>query len=446
MKSNKHNPLEDVLNLPSTALQRKHSPKKLSRSNSTTKGLKKELQDCLSKLETGEFIKKLKESSYVYTKKRIANFFDDHATVILKEVPRIRKLLIALEQTTDAQHINKEYKEILTKFCPPLFELIKKDDLYNLKAELRSLKEDMNPILEQLKDRTKELCAYIASDPLMSFKENNIKHRETVVEVLKEVNEELRRGIEGVRLMLKTRKEMHEKLVSQFMIRSNVHSSSESVKEITKLTSQLKEARSCASNYKSRIEELEKENGELNNELRQARDELQVLENANKASEQMIKDLKEQHEVDTRKYIEQCNKCNVVYNETIKTESKHMNYIESPLPQRKESPMVLEEECSELNKDEIEDIKKEEQQMTSRFGGMSDRFTENDTTIIIPKKKELLNKTVGDIANEFNNNKQKLKDSIKEMKERIERITGRRKNSSMNTKRLSHNNSLSYFK
>jgi len=86
--------------------------------------------------------------------------------------------------------------------------------------------------------------------------------------------------------------------------------------------------------------------------------------------------------------------------------------------------------------------KNEEPQMTSRFGGSempNDRYSGNDTTIVAAKptqSQELkINKSVGDLKlksvvlqenSEYYKNKQKLKESIKGIKDRIGKITNSR--------------------
>eukprot|EP00826_Nyctotherus_ovalis_P010224 TRINITY_DN12715_c0_g1_i2.p1 TRINITY_DN12715_c0_g1~~TRINITY_DN12715_c0_g1_i2.p1 ORF type:complete len:529 (-),score=106.81 TRINITY_DN12715_c0_g1_i2:115-1701(-) len=505
MRSNKSSlrtPLEDVLNLPSLSptnavessfqqkepLQRKSSYKKLAKPEAKVKGLKKELEDCLIKLESGEFIRKLKENSYLYTRKKLEDFFDEHASAIALEIPKIRKLLLCLEKPMSGENqrnVLSEYKEILAKFCPPLFEVVRKDCLANLKAQASNFKEEksvdkeMDWALEQLMDRAKELCSYIASDPLISSKENmaTIKYKGRASEVLKEINEEFKKGIDGIKLMLKTRKDMHEKLVNQFMIRSSStaqvnFAQSKSIeerkhsKEIANLTSKIKEADCCILAYKTQIVGLEKDKSELSDKLRQAENGLEAMKSIvekakltkveNKVSEEAIralsKTLKEQYESDIKSLKSEVEQLKAK-NDKLQRHHEVRKSVSGTTYEGLKDIRIHEKYIIEESKKADESIdpefnmkRQEEEQMTSRFGGMSDRCTENDTTIIIPKVKEVkLNKTVGDVAGEFSNNKQKLKDSIKEMKERIERITGRRKNSPMNSKRLSSNSSLSDF-
>ena len=89
-------------------------------------------------------------------------------------------------------------------------------------------------------------------------------------------------------------------------------------------------------------------------------------------------------------------------------------------------------ECTKSNTKRRDD---EEPQMTSRFGGAIDRYATNTTQIREENKlapgNSKLNRTVGDMrlhsvnASAYHKNKQQIKESIKNIKERIGKIVGK---------------------
>eukprot|EP01022_Parablepharisma_sp_SALTPOND_P012492 TRINITY_DN16063_c0_g3_i1.p2 TRINITY_DN16063_c0_g3~~TRINITY_DN16063_c0_g3_i1.p2 ORF type:complete len:895 (+),score=126.75 TRINITY_DN16063_c0_g3_i1:1003-3687(+) len=410
------------------------------------KRLKEEMEDCLAKLQKSNFVKELKQDSYKVITEKVDKYFEDYSGSLSSQMTKIRNLIASLEEAdknpTGSQIImqcESEYKKTLDKLKPPVLDVVKKDEFIALKTELNTLKRDKlmarsapqidqnsnidqyiaqlaekNATIEQLQDmisavnvapdmeklqnmtkriaeQVKELNAYAVADPLADLKgellqDNDKPQSDNVENELVKIEENLKKGIEGIKVTLKARKDMHEKLMNQLMVSST--------SDIFQLNSKHMENMEA---YKEREEKLMQRSSDLETEIAMLKKKTKEHVQAINEQAKIIRELKEKIKEGEEKIstLELIEKEKQLADETIKRLEDNINTLNLNIKER------LEVDNKSLRA-EIERITKENrllQRYKDDFNGMEkEKFAEmeakhkRDIEVIRGMHKEQLEK------------------------------------------------------
>ena len=120
------------------------------------KRLKDEMEECATKLQKPEFSKELKQECYGYIIGKIDKHYDEYGNRMDNQLKKLKSLIETLVSTDENSNMNNsvseqhqkilfvegEYKRLLENLEPPMLELIKKNELNDIKTELNKLKRD----------------------------------------------------------------------------------------------------------------------------------------------------------------------------------------------------------------------------------------------------------------------------------------------------------------
>jgi len=259
---NKDSPLFGYLNsstayvVPNSA--RAHSKKILKdvfTRTSQAHRLKEEILICLEKLQNGNFIRELKQSAYCEVNEKVDSIFDKYFIDVSKQMIKARELVLVLEELDASSNkkeqkknmvkIEEEYKDILNSISPPILDVtvhdeaciqkdekcssnrimidewIQCDEIIAYNEQLENKEQDRkerlgdSKILEEIEEKVDELNSYVIVDGFANLQEQLIPKNND--QVLYKINKKLAKAVEGIKHILKARKEIQEKLITKVM-------------------------------------------------------------------------------------------------------------------------------------------------------------------------------------------------------------------------------------
>ncbi len=204
--------------------------------------LKAEMEECVTRLSKGEIMLELRQECYSTAVGAIDRLYAEYSELLSKRLGRIRAMASSLEDADEQQRreCEIEYRRILAGLAPPAVEVVKKDDMTALKTELNGLKRDRisrGGIFQG--SRTPTQVSSAESDSVLRLARNIMEKayelqvacnagsplggagvpesQANVAELLSAADKRFANGIAGVKLVMKARREIHERLTSELV-------------------------------------------------------------------------------------------------------------------------------------------------------------------------------------------------------------------------------------
>jgi len=180
------------------------------------------------------------------------------------------------------------------------FRMSEKTDILINQKDLNSC--DFTKLVLNIKEKADEISTYAVSDPFMGLKnsmeQNTARSNlpmENISEILQEISNQLNKGVEGIRLMVKARKEMHEKIMNQILVSNTtdiVQLNSKHEEEIKNLQQKISELCENKGILERKIENYEQENEENKKKIIDSERQNSELKNILKKTEENLVKLK----------------------------------------------------------------------------------------------------------------------------------------------------------